>query len=35
MSSDKIQQLQRLFVSRLDTLSHLLQVGERHLGQAT
>jgi len=34
MSSDKIQQLQRLFVSRLDTLSHLLQVGEQHLGQA-
>ncbi len=34
MSSDKLQDLQRLFVSRLDTLSHLLQVGEQHLGQA-
>jgi hypothetical protein len=31
MSSTRIQQLQHIFVSRLDTLSHLLQVGEAHL----
>ena len=32
MSNVLVQELQRLFVSRLDTLSHLLQVGEAHLG---
>jgi hypothetical protein len=32
MSSQQIQELQRVFVSRLDTLAHLLQVGESHLG---
>lgn len=32
MSSQQIQELQRVFTSRLDTLSHLLQVGEKHLG---
>ena len=31
MSNSRIQQLQHIFVSRLDTLSHLLQVGEAHL----
>ena len=31
MSSTRLQQLQHIFVSRLDTLSHLLQVGEAHL----
>ena len=31
MSSIRLQQLQHIFVSRLDTLSHLLQVGEAHL----
>lgn len=31
MPSTRIQQLQHIFVSRLDTLSHLLQVGEAHL----
>ena len=32
MSNPRIQQLQQLFVSRLDTLSHILQVGQAHLG---
>ena len=32
MSNRPIQELQRIFVSRLDTLVHLLQVGESHLG---
>lgn len=32
MSNPQIQELQRVFVSRLDTLSHLLQVGETQLG---
>jgi len=32
MSNPQIQELQRVFVSRLDTLSHLLQVGEANLG---
>lgn len=32
MPSTRIQELQRLFASRLDTLSHLLQVGEAQLG---
>lgn len=32
MSNPRIQQLQQLFVSRLDTLSHILQVGQSHLG---
>lgn len=32
MSNTRIQELQRLFVSRLDTLDHLLQVGESSLG---
>ncbi|MEG2942432.1 MAG: DUF1993 domain-containing protein [Thermomonas sp.] len=31
MSSSKLQQLQHIFVSRLDTLSHILQVGQTHL----
>ena len=31
MSNPRIQQLQQLFVSRLDTLSHILQVGQAHL----
>ena len=31
MSNPRLQQLQHIFVSRLDTLSHLLQVGEAHL----
>ena len=31
MPNSRIQQLQHIFVSRLDTLSHLLQVGEAHL----
>ena len=31
MSSTRLQQLQHIFVTRLDTLSHLLQVGETHL----
>ena len=31
VSNARIQELQRLFVSRLDTLSHVLQVGEAHL----
>jgi hypothetical protein len=32
MANPQIQELQRVFVSRLDTLSHLLQVGESNLG---
>lgn len=32
MPNPRIQQLQQLFVSRLDTLSHILQVGQAHLG---
>jgi hypothetical protein len=32
MANPQIQELQRVFVSRLDTLSHLLQVGEANLG---
>lgn len=32
MSNPRIQQLQQLFVSRLDTLSHILQVGQAHFG---
>lgn len=32
MSNPRIQELQRVFVSRLDTLGHLLDVGEAHLG---
>ena len=32
MSSLRINELQRVFVSRLDTLGHLLKVGEEHLG---
>lgn len=32
MPSTRIQELQRVFASRLDTLSHLLQVGEAQLG---
>lgn len=32
MSNPQIQELQRVFVSRLDTLGHVLQVGESHLG---
>ncbi|RZL06126.1 MAG: DUF1993 domain-containing protein, partial [Rubrivivax sp.] len=30
MSNPQIQELQRIFVSRLDTLAHLLQLGEDH-----
>lgn len=32
MSNPQIQELQRLFVSRLDTLTHVLRLGEAHLG---
>ena len=32
MSCLRINELQRVFVSRLDTLGHLLKVGEEHLG---
>ena len=32
MSNPRIQRLQQLFVSRLDTLSHILQVGQAHFG---
>lgn len=32
MPNPQIQELQRLFVSRLDTLTHVLQLGEAHLG---
>lgn len=32
MPRTRIQELQRVFASRLDTLSHLLQVGEAQLG---
>ena len=31
MSNPRILELQRLFTSRLDTLAHILQVGEAHL----
>ena len=31
MSNPRIQRLQQLCVSRLDTLSHILQVGQAHL----
>ena len=31
MPNARIQELQRLFISRLDTLSHILDVGEAHL----
>lgn len=31
MSNPQIQELQRIFVSRLDTLTHLLQLGDSHL----
>ena len=32
MSNPRIQRLQQLCVSRLDTLSHILQVGQAHFG---
>ena len=32
MSNPRIQRLQQLFVSRLDTLAHILQVGQAHFG---
>lgn len=32
MSNPRIQELQRVFTSRLDTLAHVLQVGAAHLG---
>lgn len=31
MANQEIAELQRLFLSRLDTLSHILDVGEKHL----
>lgn len=32
MTTREIVELQRIFLSRLDTLEHILDVGERHLG---
>ena len=34
MPGPQIRELQRVFVSRLDTLSHILDAGEAHLGAA-
>lgn len=34
MPGPQIRELQRVFVSRLDTLSHILHAGEAHLGAA-
>ena len=34
MLGPQIRELQRVFVSRLDTLSHILDAGEAHLGAA-
>jgi len=31
MATQEIEELQRVFLSRLDTLNHILDVGERHL----
>lgn len=32
MPGPQIHELQRVFTSRLDTLSHILDIGEAHLG---
>lgn len=34
MANPKIQELQRIFTSRLETLEHVLDVGEKHFGDA-
>ncbi|HET6587356.1 MAG TPA: DUF1993 family protein, partial [Oleiagrimonas sp.] len=31
MSNTEITEIQRVFLSRLDTLNHILDVGEKHL----